>query len=307
MSDSNIVIKASGLGKRFGAKDALTDLDLEIPERAIYGVLGPNGAGKTTLFSLIAGFIKPTSGSVSFPLGVPAPGKLTILPQDARFQANAPVLDQIVYMLRLQGMSKAHAASEVRRVLALVGLENEMFSAAEGFSHGMYKRLCLAQAFVGSPSIVILDEPTGGLDHRNARVIRAHIKKLAAEATVLVASHDLAEMQELCTHVAVLDSGRLAKAGAVREVAGNEVFLTLRLSRDLTDDELDGLTGGSVRSAKALGESSYRVGLLDENDASLLDKKRDELARALLDAGVTIREMKEDNAIQGAYDNLVGK
>ena len=211
------------VSRSFGTVQALRGVSLEVPAHSIYGVLGPNGAGKTTLFSILTGFILPNGGTVEV-LGTSKletiRGRLSILPQDALFQSNIPIIDQLSFFLTLMGWPRSDAEQEVLRVLELVRLDDVVFREAATLSHGMYKRLALAQAFLGRPEVIILDEPTAGLDWKSAEGVREAIRRLQQDATVLVSSHDLEEMHELCDHVAILDKGALVAAGPVESVTG---------------------------------------------------------------------------------------
>src|SRR5258705_12533782 len=194
--------------KVFGRQKALNEVSFEIPPGVVFGLLGPNGAGKTTLFSIIANFLKPTGGSIDV-LGINVEkigdlqGRLSILPQDALFQANVPVREQLEFFGLLSGMTAEQSTAETTRVLELVGLMDAQKKNARALSHGMTKRLGIPQAFLRTPKVVILDEPTAGLDPVNASNIRKLIREIKdkANATLVISSHDLEEIQELCNMV----------------------------------------------------------------------------------------------------------
>jgi ABC-type multidrug transport system ATPase subunit len=214
-------LEIHGLVKRFAGRAALDGIDLAVPTGSVFGVLGPNGAGKTTLFSVVAGFLRPDAGTVRV-LGLPhrdravLRGRIGILPQDATFQRDLSILEQLDYFLRLAGRDPATARREVVEALERVGLQDWLGRRSTELSHGMYKRLCLAQAFLGDPEVVLLDEPTAGLDPANAALVRDLIRTQARRrAAVVVSSHDLAEMQDLCSHVAILAKGRVASVGTM--------------------------------------------------------------------------------------------
>ena len=168
-------------------------------------------------------------------------GRFTILPQDAAFQRGVPILDQLVFFSRLDGRSKKEAEEEVRRSLTMVGLGEYVKRGVHALSHGMVKRLGIAQAFLGNPEVIFLDEPTSGLDPQNARHIRDLVRELNAntQATVLISSHNLAEIQELCTDVAILDRGELVSCGPVDVITRGGQEIELTLSRPLVPGERD--------------------------------------------------------------------
>lgn len=290
-------VEVHGLTKRFGNITALSHVSLSVPKNAIYGVLGPNGAGKTTLFSLLTGFMLPNEGSIRV-LGTEKldtiRGRLSILPQDALFQTNIPIIDQLSFFLTLMGYSRPAAEEEVLRVLRLVDLDQVLFREAGTLSHGMYKRLAIAQAFLGKPEVIILDEPTSGLDWKNAEAIRSSIKRLKEEATVLVSSHNLEEMQDLCEHIAILDKGELVASGPVDVVTGSVQAIRMVFRREPTDDELAGFRGISGVEEVQRIDDEYQFIVAEE------DVVRSILEFAL-SHDLTPRRMAEENRLKRLY------
>lgn len=299
------VIEITTVTKRFGSVTALEGVSLSVPEHSVFGVLGPNGAGKTTLFSVIAGFIRPDTGRITI-LGTENResllGRLGILPQDALFQADIPIIDQLTYFLRLMGWSLRDAEKEVLRVMNIVGLDSVLLREAATLSHGMYKRLALAQAFLGSPEIIILDEPTSGLDWRSSRVIREKIVELRGKATLLVSSHNMNEMQQLCDHVAVLDRGRLAAVGPVDEVAGYAGSVTVTVNRELEETVLAACCAREgVQDMVLQEETTYQVTFQPGLPPEDLDAIIHDVQQIILSAGITVRSLNEDNRIEQLY------
>ena len=224
------------LHKRFGRVRALDGFSLRVPERCVFGLIGPNGAGKTTLFGIACGFLHADAGRVEA-LGTDIArvgeltGRLGTLPQDAQFQGNIPIVDQLVFFLRLQGYATPAARREVDELLAVVGLEEAARRRAGTLSHGMHKRLALAQAFLGRPELVLLDEPTAGLDPTHARDVCDLITRMGRESTVVVSSHNLGQLETLCQRVAVMDRGRLVAEGPVEELVRQGRSFALDLPR----------------------------------------------------------------------------
>ena len=245
-------IETSGLTKVFGNVVAVDKLDLKVPAGSIFGLLGPNGAGKTTTFSMICGFVKPSSGTATV-LGYPvtafphASGRLSALPQDARFYPDRTVIDSMVFLGTLAGMTRADAKKQAGVLLAQVDLADAAKMKGGVLSHGMMKRFGIAQAFLGHPELVLLDEPTAGLDPRNAHQIRQMIRELAGKATVIVSSHNLAEVQDLCTHAAIINAGRLVSSGSMDELTSrNEsVALTINNLTEAIARKIEALPGVS--------------------------------------------------------------
>jgi ABC-type multidrug transport system ATPase subunit len=305
------MIEVKNITKTFGTVTALKDVSLSVPQCKIFGVLGPNGAGKTTLFSVITGFIIPDSGSVTI-MGEESigkvKGKIGILPQDALFQSNIPIIDQLTFFLKLEGYSASGAEQEVLRVLRMVELDSVLYREAATLSHGMYKRLALAQAFLGSPPIIILDEPTAGLDWRSAVKIRDAIKSLKKEKTILVSSHNMKEMQELCDHVAVLENGTVAAVGPVDEVTGISHSITVTLNRNLNEiEERKCAQLEHLQSFSQIGENTYRLHFTIKAQPEEVDATVARFQKELLEAGITLRSLQEDNRLEELYLQVTDK
>ena len=216
-------IKISGVRKLFGSKAAVDGVSFRIPRGSVFGLIGPNGAGKTTTFSMMAGFLEPTEGSLEV-LGYSPRntdmlrGRLGVLPQDAVLPPADRVGDLLVYLGRLQGMSKDRATEEARKVLAQVEGRDWWFLKCSTLSHGMAKRVQLAQALLGDPDVVLLDEPTAGLDPRVAYGVRQLVRSHKGRCTLVISSHNLHELEEICDYAAVLDHGRLVAHGSMHEL-----------------------------------------------------------------------------------------
>ncbi len=312
-----MVISCNNISKRFSTVQALSEVSFSVPQHSIFGILGPNGAGKTTLFSVLSGYIRPDEGSFTL-LGSSnideIKGRVGVLPQDAFFQANIPILYQLRFFLELMGWSKEQADSEVARVMHLVELDTVLLREATTLSHGMYKRLALAQAFLGSPELVILDEPTSGLDWKSAKKIRETIRNLQRNTTILISSHNMNEMHELCDHVGVLREGRLVSVGPVEEVTGTSISMTLVLDRELTDEEqktcsgLDGVfefvkTGDATEQniSETAASAAYRVFFEMALEEEALNAAVKGLQKTLIDMGIMLKSLQEDNRLEELY------
>ena len=296
-------VEVRGLCKRYGAVTALAGLDLAVEPGSIFGLLGPNGAGKSTTFNILCGWVRHDAGEASV-LGVPSHaahllrGRLSALPQDAAFPSQIPILRQLVHFAILSGVARANAEREARRVLAAVDLEDEAARRGGDLSHGMLKRVGLAQALLGSPELILLDEPTAGLDPAAARKIKDVIVRLAPGATVVVSSHNLAEIQEICTHGAILDRGRLLQAGTIHELTHRDTEVTIELGSDarLPFPELHAAFGATG------------VELVARHTLKLTSPAADDVAvaigralRILLDAGIPILGVRRGMTLERAY------
>jgi ABC-type multidrug transport system ATPase subunit len=221
--EPEVAVRLRRLTKRFGSKAAVDGVSLTIDTGSVYGLIGPNGAGKTTTFSMLAGYLRPTGGSLQL-LGF-APGaidelrgRVGVLPQDALLPASDQVGQLLVHLARLQELPANKAIEAARRALADVQGSDWWRLRCGNLSHGMVKRVALAQAFLGDPEVVLLDEPTAGLDPRVAWEVRQFIKTKRGRSTIVISSHNLNELEEICDAAAILDRGRLIAAGRMAEL-----------------------------------------------------------------------------------------
>ena len=235
-------VDLKGVVKRFGSVTAVNDVTFAVPDGSVFGLIGPNGAGKTTTFSMLAGYLAPTSGEIyvldHLPDAVEAlKGKLGVLPQDALLPANERVGDFLVYLARLQGMSAPDATRAAEAALAEVEGRSWWKTRCGALSHGMAKRVGLAQALLGDPQVVLLDEPTGGLDPRAAYEVRQIVKARRGKCTMVISSHNLQELEEICDHAAILDRGQLITAGTMTELTATSSEVRFELARGPVPEE----------------------------------------------------------------------
>ncbi|MBN2496169.1 MAG: ABC transporter ATP-binding protein [Deltaproteobacteria bacterium] len=277
-----IAVECKELHKHFGSIRALNGVDLSIPVGSTFGLVGPNGAGKTTLFSLVAGYLRPTSGQLEV-LGGELDGevlrgKLTVLPQDARWRKGVALGRQMILCARLQGLGKHEAAEEVGRVLALTGMASCLHRAPDTLSHGMAKRIAIAQAFMGDPDLVLLDEPLAGLDPAQARQIRLLIQQESAKRTFLISSHVMADIEALCSHVAIIKQGRIVAQPSMEELTQREAVAVFTLAHPPRDElarafeKLDYVRKVEIRKVERKVQITVKTDIksLDEAVAALI-------------------------------------
>lgn len=225
------MIQAEQLSKSFGRHRVLDSLNFSIEAGEPIALIGPNGAGKTTLFSILCGFLRQDRGSLEIlghkPGSDALSGRVSALPQDAMLDPNFSIGTQLTFYGQLQGMNKATAIAESQRVLALVDLTDYFSQKPTVLSHGMRKRVAIAQALLGQPELVLLDEPTAGLDPVNALQVRQIIASLTAEATFMISSHNIFELERLCGTVLYLEQGRLVQQRSLQQDAVG--YLSLQL------------------------------------------------------------------------------
>src|SRR3954453_17323719 len=222
----HFAVEANRIGKRYGGVVALDELSFAVAPGEILGVLGPNGAGKTTAIRILTTILRTGSGTFSV-ADVPhtRPDAIRrvigVLPESAGYPDRQTAEEYVVYHARLYGHSRAGARAVARDLLEEVQLADRAMSPIGSYSRGMRQRLGIARALVNDPKVVFLDEPTLGLDPAGQRQILATIRAIARErgATVLLSTHLLAEVEETCTRVVILNRGRLMADGTVSEVA----------------------------------------------------------------------------------------
>ncbi len=224
MSDE-IVLQTVNLGKKYGTRWAVRDLNLTVRRGEIFGFLGPNGAGKSTTIRMILSLITPTAGSVDL-FGLPLRGnraevlsRVGGLVERADFYLYLSARRNLEIVADLNGGASSAAIGDV---LETVGLASRAHDRVKSYSHGMKQRLGLAAALLGSPELVVLDEPTGGLDPHGIKEVRDLIARLAAErnVTVFLSSHLLSEIEQVATSMAIISSGSLVVQGSVHELLG---------------------------------------------------------------------------------------
>lgn len=203
------VLQTAGLSKRYGHIKAVQALDLKVPRGAIFGILGPNGSGKSTTLGMVLGITNPDSGQYHWfgeRTADLARKSIGALLEQPNFYGYLSAYDN----LRLVATIKGTGVANIVKTLEFVGLGTRMKSAFRTFSTGMKQRLALASTLLNNPDVIVLDEPTNGMDPKGIIEIRDLIKQLAAQGkTVILASHLLDEVEKVCTHVAVMKAGQL--------------------------------------------------------------------------------------------------
>jgi ABC-type multidrug transport system ATPase subunit len=214
------ILQVNNLVKHYGHIKALKGVSFSVPQGSVFGILGPNGSGKTTLLGTVLNVINATSGDYTW--------GSNSKPEDARKQIGTlletpnfyPYLNA-VQNLTICSHIKGRGQSDIDRVLQAVNLHQRKTSLFSTYSLGMKQRLAIGNCILGNPDILVLDEPTNGLDPAGIAEIRALIKQLASEGkTIIMASHLLDEVEKVCTHVAILKQGNLLTSGSVGEIFG---------------------------------------------------------------------------------------
>ena len=302
------VVVTKDLTKVYGrGKDkvvAVNRANLVIKEKTVHGIVGPNGAGKTTLISMLIGLTVPTSGSGTV-LGydiVKESRKIRertgLLPEGYGFYEDLTAKDNLLYIAKLNGLKDPE--SRIKEVLETVGLAKVMNRKVKAFSRGMKQRLGIAQALLKDPEILILDEPTIGLDPSAARDFRNLIRELVKEGkTVIICTHLLRELGELFTYMSVIVSGRIVAQGSMEElknmVLGKGMSYYIEVKENLSDDivnELKGIGGVTDLEVKLKG-----IEIFASKDVG------DEVLSLLLNKGVRISKyIERELSLEDIYE-----
>jgi ABC-2 type transport system ATP-binding protein len=303
--ESAIVVE--GLRKRYGARLALAGIDLTVARGEIVGLLGPNGAGKSTTLSILATLLPPDEGSVCI-AGHRLPSEaraarraLGFVPQHVALYPTLTGAENVRFFARMLGLDARTRAEAVTNALALLGLTDRADDRVEHYSGGMRRRLNLACGILHAPEVLLLDEPTSGIDPQSRERVYAAVAHMTERGTaVLTSTHDMDEAERLCGRILLLDEGKLIAAGTPSDLAaatGIASSLHLRMLRPPPADWLDGL--GSVRVLAAEGANAT-LGLDDPAALPVV------LARAAR-AGGDVVEMRFDRpTLADAFFALTG-
>ena len=289
--------------KRYGSHLALNELSLTIPKGSICALIGPNGCGKTTTMGVIAGLLHIERGAVDIlgrgPFDARAhAGRVSLMPQDAVPSTHVSISESLRYYARLQGLDPASAKREAEVALEKVQLHDRARSRFGQLSHGMRRRFSIAQALLGKPELVLLDEPTSGLDPELVVQIRELIMQQRREATMLISSHILSELETMCDHAIFVERGKVVRQGSMAELTSTNTLVRYTLSSppDLPALELV-LQGCTLEWREpTLSVRAPQSQPVEKTNALCL--------RALLDQEVGILEVDAGHSLEAAYMEL---
>jgi ABC-2 type transport system ATP-binding protein len=295
-------VEVRGLVKRYGRLTAVDRVDLTVESGDVYGFLGPNGAGKTTTLRMLLGLIRRDGGSIRLFGRDPAADPLSALARIAGFIEEPqlyPYLSGRANLQLLAALDRGHAGrAQIDEVLEMVELRDRAADRVGEYSQGMRQRLGLASCLIRRPRLLLLDEPANGVDPAGIRFLRALLRRLADEGmTILLSSHLLAEVQEVCNRVAVINDGRVVHEGALADLtAGSGSSYRLQA----TD---------AARAGRAIEQLEGARGLRRDHDELVFTLAGDddalELTRALADVGVGIRALvREQTTLEDLFFRL---
>ncbi|OON70070.1 ABC transporter ATP-binding protein [Hymenobacter sp. CRA2] len=295
------ILDIQHLTKRYGRTTAVQDLTLSVPAGSVFGLLGPNGSGKTTTLGIALGVLHATAGSVSWFGAAPtaaARRRVGALLETPNFFPYLSARQN----LQISADTKRATPATIERALETVQLAGRQHEPVRGFSLGMKQRLALAAALLGEPEVLVLDEPTNGLDPQGIADVRRLVQRLAAEGrTVILASHLLDEVQKVCTHVGVLHQGHLRAAGPVAQILSTADRVHLRLAADADPQTLPEAlaTIPFVRDVQAGPQGAVSLTLAADHSAA-------DLNRALFGRGVTLAHLStEQRSLESQFLELI--
>ena len=303
---AGLAVETDGLGKRFRGRDAVTDLALAVPAGSVFGFLGPNGSGKTTTIRMLLGLVSPTSGSARL-LDAPMPDRAAaVLPRVGALVEGPGFAGYLSGAANLARLDSADPLADPRTRRRRIGeaLDRVGLSAAAGkrvkaYSLGMKQRLGIANALLRPRDLLVFDEPTNGLDPQGTREVRTLVRGLADEgATVFVSSHLLAEIEQMCTHAAVMRAGRLVAQGTLDELRGASADDRLHLSTPDPEAAIAALSGAGLEPSRAGTEVV----------APLRGRAVEDLVPVLVAAGVRVRGVRTaETSLEERFVALTGE
>jgi ABC-2 type transport system ATP-binding protein len=301
------MIEVRDLTKDYGTVVAVRSVSFSVGKGEIVGFLGPNGAGKSTTLRVLAGFLGATSGSVSIaghdiaeaPLA--ARRALGYMPESAPLYPEMRVSEYLSFRAQLKEVPRAQRTSAVGGAMERAGVSHMAGTVIQHLSKGYRQRVALADALVANPPLLILDEPTAGLDPNQIREVRALVKDLGSERTVLLSTHILSEVEATCERAIVIDRGRLVAEGKIEELRSRQKAATLsvrvRDPKNAADAVIVGISGISLLSTLSeAGATDRRVLSLSLDTAASSEALVEQLVQALTQAGVFIHALVPEKA-----------
>ena len=308
------MIQVENITKKYGDFVAVNNINFEIEEGEIVGFLGPNGAGKSTTMNMITGFIESTSGRIlinGYDISKKpkrAKRQIGYMPEGVPLYSDLTVKEFVTYMAELKGVKRKEKKDKVQKALEETGLLDVQNKLTKNLSRGYKQRVSMAGALVNDPKVIILDEPTVGLDPKQVTEIRALIKKLGKEHTVILSSHILSEVSQVCNRVIIINKGQIVAVDTPENlekkvVKDNSLYVTVEDPENKMDKIKEKLK--NVKEIKLVSENEDKtkqyIITADEN----VDLRK-EVFETLAKEGITIFEMKKaDATLEDAFMQLI--
>ena len=296
-----MILEAKNLTKSFGIRKAVNNLNLEIPNGSVYGFLGPNGSGKSTTIRMMTALISPDVGEVFIngesiqKNGSKALSNVGALIERADFHKHLSAKTNLKMLARMDGTD----FSNIQKVLDRTGLGSRANDKVKTYSQGMKQRLGIAQALMGNPKLLILDEPTNGLDPEGMKEIRDLVGELSSEGiTVFISSHLLDEVQKICSHVAMISLGELIIAGKMEDLLKNSEMLMTEIHVDQTEKSINILS-----NFKWVHRCDEKNGILR---VSIAPNKIAELVNILVQNKILVSAIIPKTSLEDLYLSKIG-
>lgn len=299
------VLKVEQLSKRYGSHAAVSDLSFQVATGEIVGFLGPNGAGKTTTLRMLTGFLAPNAGSIqidgvdALKDSVQARKRIGYMPEGVPAYRDMRVGEFLRYRALIKGVKRKALRAQVEEAMRLADVNEVAHRIIGQLSRGFRQRLGLADALVADPPLLILDEPTAGLDPNQVRHVRSVVRRLAGRKTILLSTHILPEVEAICERVIILHKGKLVAEGRPGALRGSQqaehlLWIEARGKRAELEPLLWGIEG--VRRVLDLSELSYhgivRARVQTDPDPVVAER----VFQAAADAGLVLRELRNETA-----------
>ncbi len=297
--EDNKVLKTHGLGKSYGGFWALQNLELEVERGSVFGLLGPNGSGKTTTLAMLLGILKPTQGSFEWFGSQYRPSyikKIGAILETPNFYPYLTGFDNLKIVAKIKGVSE----ERIQEVLAWVKLAEHSNKFFKQYSLGMKQRLAIASALLNEPEVLILDEPTNGLDPAGIVQIREMIAQISERGTtIILASHLLDEVEKVCTHYAVLEKGKLLRTDQIKNLNQGQVQV------EIAAEDMNALNEGLQRIAFVNAVASYQnvwVATLSAHHTAA------DLNKALFEQGISCTHLsKHGKSLERTFLDLTNR
>ena len=308
------MIQVENITKKYGSFTAVNNINFEIDEGEIVGFLGPNGAGKSTTMNMITGFIEPTSGRIivdGYDISKkPRKAKRQIgyMPEGVPLYSDLTDKEFVTYMAELKGVPKKEKKDKVQKAIEETGLQDVQNKLTRNLSRGYKQRVSMAGALVSNPKVIILDEPTVGLDPKQVTEIRSLIKELGKEHTVILSSHILSEVSQICNRVIIINNGQIVAIDTPENlekkvVTDNSVYVTGEDTENKMDTIIEKLP--EIKEVKLITENEDNTKKYMITANSDIDLRKN-IFETFAKEGITIFEMKKsDVTLEDAFMQLI--
>ncbi len=310
------MIKVENVTKKYGNYVAVDNMNFEVKEGEIVGFLGPNGAGKTTTMSIITGVIEPTDGHVEIngynvsKKANKAKREIGYMPETTPLYNELTPKEFVSYMSELKGVKRKERKIEIERVIKAVNIEDVQNKLIRNLSRGYRQRVSLAGALVGNPKVLILDEPTVGLDPKQVTQIRNLIKSLGKEHTVILSSHILSEVSQICQKVIIINKGKLIAIDTPenlekKEAGGNILLVTVEDTENKINETVKKMENvKEITLLKTLPDGTKQYSISAKGDKDI----RKEVFAEFAKSGMTIFELKKaETSLEDVFIDLIDK